>query len=119
MNVTHAHARPTLPVVSQQKSTSTPTDPSTELDRNLLPDMRKTLPSQANGAANGLSVQKIFDQLDTNGDGKITAAEAGPRFGHGVLGQLLALQAQPAPTGDPTPSADGPATGDEALPPVA
>jgi hypothetical protein len=56
--------------------------------------MRKIMPEQAKGAANGLSVQKVFDKLDGDGDGIITAAEAGPRFGHGVLAQLLALQAQ-------------------------
>jgi len=92
MSVSHVGGPRPLAVVPQQQSGPTPNSGGTELDRNLLPDVRKTLPPQAKGAANGLSVDKFFDKLDTNGDGTITQAEAGHRWGHGVLGELLKLQ---------------------------
>lgn len=103
MSISHIGHRPSLPIVPQQQSApSTDADP-TGLDRSLLPDMRKMLPPQAKGAANGLSVQKVFDKLDADGDGVITQAEAGPRWGHGLLGELLKLQED----GGQAPASDG------------
>jgi hypothetical protein len=92
MGVSHVGGPRPLAVVPQQQSGPTTNTDATGLDRNLLPDVRKTLPSQAKGAAGGLSVDKFFDKWDTNADGTITQAEAGGRWGHGVLGELLKLQ---------------------------
>ena len=120
MGVSHVGGPRPLAVVPQQQSGPTTNTDATGLDRNLLPDVRKTLPSQAKGAANGLSVDKFFDKWDTNADGTITQAEAGGRWGHGVLGELLKLQedagasASPDTTGgtpDTPPPPDGGATG--------
>jgi hypothetical protein len=127
MSVSHVGGPPGLAIVSSKLSqTSTPSD-TTALDRSLLPDMRKILPDQAKGAAKGLSVQKVFDKWDADGDGTITAAEAGPRWGHGILGQLLKLQEDGAePDGVETPttealagSPDPAADPDAATPPPA
>jgi len=103
MSISHIGHRPTLPIVPQQQSAPAGNTDATGLDRNLLPDMRKTLPPQAQGVANGLSVQKLFDKLDADGDGTITPAEAGPRWGHGLLGELLKLQED----GVQAPASDG------------
>jgi len=103
MSISHIGHRPTLPIVPQQQSAPAGNTDATGLDRNLLPDMRKTLPPQAQGVANGLSVQKLFDKLDADGDGTITPAEAGPRWGHGLLGELLKLQEN----GVQAPASDG------------
>lgn len=92
MSISHVGHGPSLPLVPQQQSAPAGNTDPTGLDRNLLPDMRKPLPSGAQGVANGLSVQKVFDKLDANGDGVISQAEAGHRWGHGLLGELLKLQ---------------------------
>lgn len=121
MSVSHVGGRPVLPVVPQQQSapkSQAPADgAATELDRNLLPETRKTLPAQAKGAAHGLSVQKFFDKWDQDGDGKITTAEAGPRFGRGVLAELLKLQETAGAGG--TDSSGAPGTPDPQTPPAA
>jgi hypothetical protein len=122
MSVPHVGGRPTLPVVSQQQSApkthGQTAAGATLLDRTLLPDTRKVLPEQAKGAAHGLSVQKFFDKWDSDSDGTITAAEAGPRFGHGVLAELLKLQ-ESSSAGATDPADAQPDPGDGSAPQTA
>jgi hypothetical protein len=106
MGISHVGGHRPLPIVPQQVSAPKPEAPTTDLDRSPLPETRKDLPSQAKGAANGHSIDKVFAKWDKDGDGKITAAEAGPRFGHGILGQLLKLQEAAPPPAPPVEEGD-------------
>lgn len=115
---------PSLSAVYQQFFTAVDKDADGKISKDELQSARNTLPSQANGAAKGHSVDKLFAKLDVNGDGFLTPDEMTPRLSRGAFSVLLAAQEHAgghkhghgadAPAEDPAPSVSDPA----ANPPV-